>query len=1029
MKAFSTFRLDIKNECLWRLADDGVERVPLTPKAFTLLVHLVENAGRLVRLEELLDAVWPNTTVEPQAVKKHIGALRSALGDSPSQPRFIETATKRGYRFVAPVEDLASSLSANDDELPSEIVGRERALEDLGELWRLAAQGSPQVVVITGEPGIGKSALAEEFRRRIAATESSALISQGQCVEGYGSKEPYGPFLDALGHLCRGGRADAVVGAMLAEAPTWLTHFPGVLKPDQLPSLRREIAGATRERMLREFAQAVHSISQTSPLLLVLEDVQWIDGSSADLISYLSRRNQPARFMLLTTCRTLEAEAEDNPLKSLLPELLVHRRCKEIALTPLDLGSVGHFLKIQGGGDVPPAFAELLYRHSEGNPLFIVAALETMRKQNLVSAGDRGFTLQVPIEKIGLVVPEDLRTMIEAQIQRLTDREIQALEFASVAGASFSAAITGRADGSDMRELEDLYEALSKRHRFVRWANTQGYPDGTLAERYEFAHALYRKVLYDRVPPVRRAAYHRALGERIEGLHSSRIEDLASELAFHFDLGGDYERCVRYLRLSAEVAGRRRAHQAAATMLRRALAIVPRLPEATRAETEVQILVALATHRMSAFDPEVVDTYEMLASRAAEFGMIDVQVQALLDLSFYLSLSSRERCMDAADRALYLSTGQTPRQGARTRAVCAMRRLLVTDWSNADADIILDYYTREARVRLLTSHELVDLSLVEFYCGMYRPSLEHALTVRARMSEPGAMPDLADFEMADAIVLANRIFLGNWGDALTGIHTEIAIARRNENSPRTMWLYANLAWFYLHTANFDRVIPACLDDASLRGALRRDGPVDGSGVPAIERAAIICAGSAAASIGDLEPARGYLYRALAEMDRQPATTNWHWRMHLEHGLVKLHISEGKLEDAERVAEQFVARALATVERSWQALAWDASARVAMACGDHRRARGLISRAVDAIQGFEGPVAAWQVFATAAEISAHLNDHEAMRDHLDACHALVASLASSVQDHEEVRRNFLADPRVTWVLSRVGSQLDESMSGL
>lgn len=256
------------------------------------------------------------------------------------------------------------------------------------------------------------------------------------------------------------------------------------------------------------------------------------------------------------------------------------------------------------------------FRPSEGNPLFFVAALETMRKQNLLSSEDGRLILRAPIEKVELVMPNDLRAIIGAQIQRLPDREIQALEIASVTGASFSAAVTAWADGSDMQELEDLYEALSKRHRFLRWASTHGYPEGTLAERYEFSHALYRRVLYERIAPVRRAAYHRAIGERIEGLYAARIDDVVSELAFFFDVGGDHVRCVEYLRRSAEITGRRRAHQATTTMLHRAREVLPKLPKADRVEIEIRILIAPAGHRMSTFDPGVVDAYETLPCSA-----------------------------------------------------------------------------------------------------------------------------------------------------------------------------------------------------------------------------------------------------------------------------------------------------------------------------------------------------------------------------------------------------------------------------
>jgi DNA-binding winged helix-turn-helix (wHTH) protein len=175
MKVFPPFRLDSVNQCLWRLADRGrEERILLTPKAFALLEYLVERAGRLVTHDELLEAVWPGAVVEPQAVKKHILAVRSALGDQPKNPLFIETVTKRGYRFIAPVsEPLASSPSVSGKRTQGTLVGRSTALEELHEAWQRASSAERQIVFITGEPGIVKTVLVEEFTRHVTVGEQS----------------------------------------------------------------------------------------------------------------------------------------------------------------------------------------------------------------------------------------------------------------------------------------------------------------------------------------------------------------------------------------------------------------------------------------------------------------------------------------------------------------------------------------------------------------------------------------------------------------------------------------------------------------------------------------------------------------------------------------------------------------------------------------------------------------------------------------------------------------------------------------
>src|SRR6202021_3006614 len=163
----------------------------------------------------------------------------------------------------------------------------------------------------------------------------SVRIAHGQCIDGYGSKEAYGPILDALGRLCRGPQAKPIVGILSADAPTWLAQLPALLTPEHRDMLQREILGATRERMLREIANALDSITAETALLLLFEDLQWVDDSTVDLLSALARRRTPAKLMLLATCRPLDAEPANPSLRGRIPDLLVHRLCREIALTPL----------------------------------------------------------------------------------------------------------------------------------------------------------------------------------------------------------------------------------------------------------------------------------------------------------------------------------------------------------------------------------------------------------------------------------------------------------------------------------------------------------------------------------------------------------------------------------------------------------------------------------------------------------------------------------------------------------------------
>jgi len=558
-KEFPPFRLDTVNQCLWRRADCGdEERILLKPKAFAILRYLVDHAGRLVAQDELLDAVWPDTHVEPEVLKRHMFDLRNELGDDPKNPRFIETLPRRGYQFIAPVREAASAEPAAA-AIPAQtsLVGRDQAFGELRGYLARALAGQRQIVFVTGEPGIGKTTLADEFQRQTAAAGGGMRIARGQCVEGHGGKEPYYPMLEALGNLCRGGGGDSVVRILAERAPTWLVQFPALVNREQREMLQREILGATRQRMLREITEALETIAAETPLLLVLEDLHWVDPSTVDLISALARGRGTAKLMVIGTYRPADLTLSGHPLKAVEQDLMVHHLCHEIVLEPLGEKEIAAYL----AGEGPDAsqlncLAALLHRHSEGNPLFMVAALEHLTERGFVSRENGRWQLRGPVEEIDLEVPESLRQMIEIQIDRLSENEHRALEAASVSGALFSIAVGAAAASMDVDAFEGLCEGLSRRHYIVRSRDAQEFPDHSVSERYEFVHALYREVLYRRQSQGRRAKLHLLAGERLEMLFTQRLGEAAAELAHHFEKGGDRLRAAKYEQLAADTAGR-----------------------------------------------------------------------------------------------------------------------------------------------------------------------------------------------------------------------------------------------------------------------------------------------------------------------------------------------------------------------------------------------------------------------------------------------------------------------------------------
>jgi predicted ATPase len=217
--------------------------------------------------------------------------------------------------------------------------------------------------------------------------------------------------------------------------------------------------------------------------------------------------------MVIMTKRPADMAAPNHPLTKLKSELLTHHLCREIALAPLSERDVADYLSGESACSLPEGFAELVYRHSEGNPLFMIAALDHMTERNLIAREDRQWRLRVPVGEIEIEVPETLRQMIEAQIERLTSEEQRALEAASVAGVRFPAHAVAQAMQQNPEVLEELFDTVTHRSRMVRAVGSQELGDGSVAQVFEFVHAAYREVFYRRQTPARRASLHRRMGQ------------------------------------------------------------------------------------------------------------------------------------------------------------------------------------------------------------------------------------------------------------------------------------------------------------------------------------------------------------------------------------------------------------------------------------------------------------------------------------------------------------------------------------
>jgi DNA-binding winged helix-turn-helix (wHTH) protein/tetratricopeptide (TPR) repeat protein len=651
---FDRFRLDPSHARLWR----GSEVVALPPKAFGVLQYLVTHPDRLVTKDELLDAVWPQTTVSEAVVRVAIGALRKALHDTTSPYGCIATVPRRGYRFLAPVTLIDSSATPAPPLpcfSPPLLVEREAVLQQLHMCLADAQQGRRQVVFIMGEPGIGKTAVVETFIGQVA-TRTPLWLASGQCVEHYGAGEAYLPVLEAMEQLCRGPGGERLVALLLQQAPTWAMQMPWLLTAAHRAQLHDELQGVTRERMLREFAAVVDTLTAETPLVFILEDLHWSDYATLDLLALLARRRTPAHLLVIGTYRPGEALAHHHPLRTVIQDLQQHRYATECPLALLSPAAVAVYLAARfPQHQFPVALASWLQERTGGNPLFLVTLVQAFVDQGVLHTHTGCWTVQEDLVTLAGVMPDSLRQVLEQQITRLPPAAQRVLEVASVAGVEFVAGVVAAGLEVDANVVEEHCETLVAQ-QLLRPLGATRWPNGMVATRYAFRHALYQQAVYERLGAGRRVRLHQRLGVCLETAYGTQANEIATELAAHFERSCDARRAVHYLYQAAEKATQRYAPREVITLLTRALALLRSLPETPeRAQQELTIQITLGpalitTRGYAAL--EVVQTYaraHVLCQQVQENPQL---VQTLAGLSLFQTVQGEHQTAQEIGRHL-----------------------------------------------------------------------------------------------------------------------------------------------------------------------------------------------------------------------------------------------------------------------------------------------------------------------------------------------------------------------------------------
>jgi predicted ATPase len=563
-------------------------------------------------------ALIASTPVPPSRLNPEIPSSLEALiqrmlaGDQRLRPTALEVAATLARSSVQ-TPGAPGGPAAAPARRPT--VGRQREAAALREHFEAAAAGRGSVLCVTGEPGLGKTTLVESFLDELAAAGEPWSLARGRCSERLAGAEAYLPFLEALDSLLLGEGGVAAAQAMKLLAPTWYVQLVPLAAED--PSLARvlnEAKTASQERRKRELGVFLQEVARQRPLVLFLDDVHWADPSSVDLLAYLGSRCSGWRVFVVLTYRPSDLLRSKHPFGPAKLELQGRGLCREVALPFLSQDDLAEYLALAfAGHQFPDEFGAVLHTRTEGNPLFMVDLLHYLRDRGVIVADHGAWALARAVPDLQRELPESVRSMIQKKTDQLRRADRRLLMAASVQGPQFDSVIVARVLGREAADVEERLHALERVYALVRLVREQTFPDGTLTQRYSFVHVLYQNALYASLQPTRRAEWSGAAAAALLDHYRDKVAAVAADLALLFEAARQPTRAVEYFLLAARNAARVFAHQEAAGLARRGLALLEQLPDTSdRAGQELTLLLTLGVSLVATrgfASPDVEQTY------------------------------------------------------------------------------------------------------------------------------------------------------------------------------------------------------------------------------------------------------------------------------------------------------------------------------------------------------------------------------------------------------------------------------------
>jgi len=516
--------------------------IPIERKPFDLLFLLAERPGQLVSRDEIHQRIWGKSVFvdSEAAINTAIRKIRRALDDQARKPHFVVRVPGKGYRFDGSVEGVNLERTATISS--TTFVGRKSEMAALCAAIDAALGGQPSLVMVAGEPGIGKTRLAEEGGAYARAHGFQVLV--GRCYEG-DTVSPYSAFVEVIRDYLSTLSDDALRAALVDGASDLAKLLPEICK--RIPELPTSLAAdpnGERMRLFDSVAALLVNASKANPIMLRLEDLHWVDKASLPLLQHLAHRFKGSRLIVVGTYRDVELEPS-NPLSAVLAELKHERLSQRLSLRGLSESEVKELIEAISQQQVADGrdkdFVRAVLSQTEGNPFFIEEVLRHLVESGAWYRRDgRWVTDAKSIAEMG--IPEGVHDVIGRRLSRLSKTTNRMLAAAAVLGREFEFEVLTPMTGlSEDEMIQAVEEALAS--RLV--VETRG----RMGPCYTFIHALVRQKLDEELSLPRKQRLHLKAAQTIEAVHERNLEPHVAALANHYRMAGaaaDAEKAIDY---------------------------------------------------------------------------------------------------------------------------------------------------------------------------------------------------------------------------------------------------------------------------------------------------------------------------------------------------------------------------------------------------------------------------------------------------------------------------------------------------